>query len=380
MEKIGILTYHASHNMGSMLQTYAMQYILSNHFKMEVEVVNYSSKGQQNMYSMFPSYKGWKGLARLIINAVSFPVLKSRYNDYELFINDAFNLSGEKFDTLVELEKVCAKYDFLVVGSDQIWNVNCEDFTDAYFLPFSTSASKIAYAPSLGGRNLLNSGLNLEKYKNYIKDFTGLSVREVNGKAWLEKLSNEHFEIVADPTILVETSVWDSLAKPRLYEEDYIFFYGVPFSPDTYDIVMEISKELGMSVVMLDAKQYVYRGNFLKGIKLSRNSSPSDYLSLIKHSSLVITTSFHGSIFSTVFRKNFWAITFKGTNKDDDRIRVLFDQLNMSERLIYIEEHKQHDLLEPVNYDGFDELMNDFRRPAMKYLANSLPGIKNKDI
>ncbi|TOA66233.1 hypothetical protein, partial [Vibrio parahaemolyticus] len=71
-------------------------------------------------------------------------------------------------------------------------------------------------------------------------------------------LTDRDFDIVADPTILVDVNEWDSLASKREFEGDYIFFYGVPFSPKTYDVAIEISKKLGMPVVMLDAKSWIY--------------------------------------------------------------------------------------------------------------------------
>ncbi|MEZ8229355.1 polysaccharide pyruvyl transferase family protein [Vibrio splendidus] len=372
MKKVGLITYHASHNIGSMLQTYAMQYILTNKYKMDVEVIDFSSKAQQNMYSMFPTPNSIKGLGRVGINLLTYPILKSRFNDYELFITKHFNLTCGSFEYDYQLKELSEKYDYIIAGSDQIWNVNCEDFSDAYFLPFKTKAKKIAYAPSLGGRNILKSDVNLDKYKGFINDFDYLSVREENGKKWLEELSENTFDVVADPTILVNRDVWEDLSHEVEYEGDYIFFYGVPFSPKTYDIVCEISKKLNLPVIMLDAKSYIYRGNFARGIKLWKHCSPSDYLGLIKNSKLVITTSFHGSIFASIFRKNFWAITFKETNKDDDRISVLFEQLNLTERLIYIEDHDNYELLSDVDYSSYDADITKFRERSFEFLDDAL--------
>jgi hypothetical protein len=218
----------------------------------------------------------------------------------------------------------------------------------------------------------LKSDVNLDKYKGFINDFDYLSVREENGKKWLEELSENTFDVVADPTILVNRDVWEDLSHEVEYEGDYIFFYGVPFSPKTYDIVCEISKKLNLPVIMLDAKSYIYRGNFARGIKLWKHCSPSDYLGLIKNSKLVITTSFHGSIFASIFRRNFWAITFKETNKDDDRISVLFEQLNLTERLIYIEDHDNYDLLSDVDYSSYDADINKFRERSFEFLDDAL--------
>jgi len=372
MKKVGLITYHASHNIGSMLQTYALQYILRNKYKCEVEIINFSSKKQRNMYSLFPKIISKNILIKNIINILFYPLLKSRFDDFESFIAKYFSLTPNSYSETSELNALKNKYDYIICGSDQIWNVNCDDFDDAYFLSFFTNAKKISYAPSLGGKNILKSDVDLEKYRHYIQSFEHLSVREVNGKKWLDKLSDRDFKIVADPTILVNQNVWEQLVAPREFQEDYIFFYGVPFSPVTYKIVVEISKQLNLPVVMLDAKSWLYKGNFMKGIKLSKHSSPNDYLSLIKHSKLVITTSFHGSIFASIFNKNFWTVTYKQTNTDDDRVKTLLSQLNMTERLIYLEDYKQYKLLEDIDYSLYEEVVSSFQKRSFEFLTESL--------
>ncbi|WP_426369760.1 polysaccharide pyruvyl transferase family protein [Pseudocolwellia sp. HL-MZ7] len=372
--KIGVITYHASHNIGSMLQTYALQYILTNRFNADVEIIDFSSKEQQNMYSIFPRIDNNKILIKNILNFIFYPLIKSRFDDFEKFISEHFVLTDNSYDSCDSLSELDGKYDYVICGSDQIWNVNCTDFDDAYFLPFisSSNSKKISYAPSLGGKNILTSNIDTNKYKEYINSFHSLSVREVNGKEWLDKLSGKDFSIVADPTLLVDICEWDSLASEKLYNEDYIFFYGVPFSPKTYDIVVKLSKKLNMPVIMLDAKSWLYKGNMFKGIKLSKNGSPTEYLSLIKHSKLVITTSFHGSIFASLFKKNFWTVTYKETNLDDDRVKTLLNQLGLSERFVYLEDHEKYNILEDIDYTDFDEKLNEFKKRSLDFLNHAI--------
>ena len=63
-----------------------------------------------------------------------------------------------------------------------------------------------------------------------------LSVREVNGKKWLEELTEKKFEVVCDPTLLLQKSQWHNLLNSHENQpqyEDYIFFYGQAFSKQT---------------------------------------------------------------------------------------------------------------------------------------------------
>lgn len=370
--KVGIITYHASHNIGSMLQTYALQNVLMTKYNAEVEIIDFSNKAQQEMYSIFNTDKSVKGVVKNSIVAVNYKKFKKRHQEFEKFITDNFRLTPNSYSELESLKELDGKYDYVICGSDQIWNVNCKDFDDSYFLPFLSKTKKISYAPSLGGKNILKSDLNLSIYKDYINKFDHLSVREVNGKSWLEELSGRNFEVVADPTLIADKKIWENLTNNTKPDGDYIFFYGVPFSKKTYKIVEEISKKMAMPVIMLDLKSYIFGGNAFRDIKLSGSGGPQEYLDLMRNAKMVITTSFHGTIFATIFGKDFWTVTYKETNHDDDRIKTLLSQLDMSHRQIYLEDYEDYDLTCKVDYSKYDENLSVFKEKSIAFLDNSL--------
>jgi len=370
-KRIGLITFHASHNLGSLAQTYAMQYIISEHYGEDVTIIDFSSEAQRDMYSIFPNVRNWKVMVKNTINLLFYGVFRRRYWDFQKFIIEKFKLTERCYFDDDDLRELEGKFDVLICGSDQIWNVTCTDFHEAYFLNFDNQARKIAYAVSMGGRSLLEAD-GVDRYKTYINNFDEISVRERNGQSWVSHLTEKPVVVVADPTLLVPIEVWDGLVEDPNIDGDYIFFYGVPFSPKTYDAVADIGRKLSMPVVMLDAKSYIYRLNFLRGIKLHTGSRPQDYFGLIKNAKLVITTSFHGTIFSTLFKKDFWTITFEGTNKDDDRVETLLDQLGLKDRFVYLENLDQVDLEKKVDYSGFDERLRPLRERSLEFLDNAL--------
>ena len=382
IKKIGILTYHASHNIGSMLQSYALQTYLENTYECKVEFIDYSSPEQRAMYSIIPKIKKSNNLIvrikQTIINSLAivfYPLFKIRYDGFEKFKNKHLKLSKGNYIFSEQINELESKYDYIFLGSDQIWNVNCLDFTSVYFADFKTKAKLIAYAPSLGGQNIITSKVDKDHIKQLIERIDSLSTREVNGKKWLEEFSNRSFEIVADPTLILNKKIWDSFLdthKEQSKYGSYIFFYGVPFSKETYSVVEEISKRLGLKVVMIDAKSYIFNFCFTRGFVLERRCSPLEYLSLIKNSTLVITTSFHGTIFSTVFEKDFWTVTFKGTNTDDDRVSTLLKQLGLEDRLVYLEEVSNIDLTKKVDYSNYETNLNPLIAKSEKFISNSL--------
>lgn len=368
MKKIGLITYHASHNIGSMMQTYAMLNIIQERYGHEVEIINFSSKKQQELYSFYYKNDSVKNVIKNIIITLMYPFFKKRYNDYGDFITNKFPLSGKLLSSTKEVADISEKYDVLICGSDQIWNVTCKDFDDSYFLPFNKKDKKIAYAPSLGGKNILNDKGNLDKYKGYLEDFDYISVREKNGVNWLSQLTDKEISFVPDPTLLFDNVFWDKLIDDKGYQEKYIFFYGAAYYKDTFKVLREISKKYNMPVIMFDHKAWVFKGNMFKGLKVANSTSPESYLKLIKNAEFVITTSFHGTIFSTIYHKNFWSITFKDTNPDDDRIITLLEQLGFEDRKLFFEEAHLVDLKKPVNYDDYLKNATKIKDNGLNYL------------
>lgn len=375
MKKIGLITYHASHNYGSVLQTYAMQELLKNNFGNDVEIIDFSSKGQKELYSLFVKYDTFRHCIRNVIIIGLYPQFRSRQIAFENFINNNLSLTSESYENLQELEGIDNRfgYDIVVTGSDQVWNTSCIDYDDAYFLPFVKHAEKVAYAPSLGGVNIADKPNDqIDKYRDFLKDFKSISAREKNGKKSIEKIINSEVEMVLDPTLCVDINTWEELAAPREVKGDYIFYYGGIYHPKTYDTVRYISQKLGMPVVTIDYKSFILKGGLFKGLHVAKDGSPANYLSLIKNAKYVVTNSLHGTIFASIFKKDFWVLTFKNTNVYDDRIDSLLEQLGFADRKIYLEDIETIKLDAKIDYKNKNPEFDNLKEKSLNYLANSL--------
>ena len=161
--KIGIITFHAPHNRGSMLQAYAIQSIIkkldSNN---SVEIINFSNLKQRDMYALFRKVDSWKDFLLNCFKLVFYPKFKRYFNDFACFSKEYLVLSHDDLCLKTDLERLNGRYDRLIAGSDQIWNTKCYDADNAYFLGWSNCPHKIAYAPSFGANNL-----NLLKNKEF---------------------------------------------------------------------------------------------------------------------------------------------------------------------------------------------------------------------
>ena len=146
MKKVGVLTFHASFNYGSMLQAFALQRILEK-LGYEPEIINFRTEKQKELYSYNRKLKSFKEIIRRIL---LFPYKKDLFkkqDKFEDFIKNYLYCTKE-YSILDQLKEENLGFDYYIVGSDQIWNTNCIDFDLAYLLPFVKNGKKIAYAPS----------------------------------------------------------------------------------------------------------------------------------------------------------------------------------------------------------------------------------------
>lgn len=370
MKKIGILTFHKSYNCGSMMQTFALQTTIKK-LGGNPEIIDFSNEGQKKLYQvMFPN----NSIKNVVKNIILYPHKKriqENNEKYEKFINDYFELSKGKFSLIDELSE--ENYSTIIAGSDQIWNITIDDADDAYFLPWVKKAKKIAYAPSFGAKNIMEHTKNIAKYKAFLNDFDFISIRENNGKKWIKDLINKDVPVVLDPTLLLDENEYSVLIKNQLkLPEKFIFYYSPHYENEINTLVENISKKLNMPVIGFNSKTFFVKMMNLKGFKLPDFEDPSIYLELIKKSEIVITTSFHGTIFSSIFKKKFWVVKNGGMLKSDDRVQTLATDLDLLDRVISIKYDDSFDYNKEKNYDKYNKLLSEKRIQSMDYLEKAL--------
>ncbi len=368
MKKIGIITFHNSYNCGSMLETYAI-YNRIKEIDKNTEIINFSSEGQLQLYSTFEKNNSLKNILK---NIVIFPHVRRIDNNnkkYEEFKKQNFNLSKQyKIGSTID-----DNYLVVVAGSDQIWNITIEDYDDAYFLNWVKTAKKVAYAPSFGSKNILKYSNNPGKYAKLINSFDALSIREKNGQKWIKDLIGRNAELLIDPTLLYDSEKYDELLDNTCTPNGkYIFFYCPGFNRKICKFIKKISKIYKLPVICWSTKSYYKKTIYTFGFKLPKYESPSVYLSLIKNASMVFTTSFHGTIFSYIYRKKFYVIKNGGMYGDDDRVITLLEQLNLNNRLIEPIYSNQYDYMQEIDFKDSISKLNKLRQKANEYIIKNI--------
>ena len=353
-----------------MLQTFALQNVIEQ-LGYKAEIIDFSNAGQKQLYSVTKPNNSIKNILK---NIILFPYkarIQKNFDSFEEFKNTEFHLSPESYSRMEQLTD--SRYFFVVTGSDQVWNITIEDGDDAYYLPWVKKARKVAYAPSFGAKNVMKYADNPEKYKTYLSDFKALSIREENGKRWIKDLVGKDVPVLLDPTLLLDASAYDRIADKSLNLPDkYIFFYSPSYQKDIVHLVECVSKKYHLPVIAFNTKTFYVKGMQRTGFKLPEIENPRSYLTLIKKATLIMTTSFHGTVFPTIFRKRVWVIKNGGMFGDDDRVKTLINELGIEDRLIPIEYKEYFNYMKMVDYSYYDKELPILQNMAIQFLKDSL--------
>lgn len=376
MSKVGIITFHNSYNCGSMLESYAIQQSLLEKGN-DVEIINFSSAGQRELYDVFSKNKSLKDMIKNFLIIPAKKRISVNNEKYEEFKRKNFLLS-EDFNEMGQLSD--SKYDVVVAGSDQIWNITIADYDDAYFLPWVKSAKKVAYAPSFGSKNIMKYSKNVRKYEDFLNSFDALSIRENNGKKWIKDICGKDVNVLIDPTLLLDSSKYDLIIDDSFKPQGkYIFFYCPSFNRKICRFVKKISDKYNLPVITWSTKSYFYKFVKTFGFKLVPYETPSLYLSLIKNAELVITTSYHGTIFSTIYRKKFITVKNGEMYGDDDRVMTLLNQIGMENRLLPYQFDSDINYLDDIDYSQYESILKGLRETAEKFIEENVLGVNDNE-
>lgn len=385
-ETIGILTFHRSHNCGSILQSYAMQEVLKDSGCLS-EFIDFSTDGQKELYSItiqlkFNSLSAFaKSIYRSLIGFVLHKRSQQNWTSYDRYITKHLNLSKKSYTKNSELMEGVLGYDKYLTGSDQVWNVTIDDYDKAYFLNFVHKHPKIAYAVSQGAKDIRNYASDPQKTAKYIKDIDFVSTREENGQKWLKGLTGEKYPVVLDPTLLHSQSVYTGIEEPHgvpgIESGKYIFVYATPLSREFMKLIKKYAKQNNLEIVIWHNDIWLKRLGWLTGVKCPKEQNPGKYLDLIKNAKFVCTSSFHGVAFSTIYRKNFVVLENEGMRAgDDDRMTGFLERLDLFDRIVSLSQFESK-MNEVVNYTGFIKELKRQQEYSHKFLYKAL-GIKRK--
>lgn len=352
--KIGIITFHCAYNYGAVLQAFALKRYLQTTGYKDVEIIDYRPSYLIKKYSIFSPQKFGLDILKELIK---LPSKIKRRHQFESFIS--------KYLSPVEDKKEWKEFDFYILGSDQIWNPFITGFDEFYFGKFSRKSSSkiISYAPSLELVDL--KGGDIEKIIRLSANINNISVRETTMLDVLKDNVDYSLALVVDPTLLVNPQVWNKFVIKKSTNERYILLYQVRTDHIVQENAIKMARDKGCKLKIIVSNRYNIPFRDIQYIK----PSPLDFLSVIYNAEMILSSSFHGVVFSLIFHKEFYAI--KLDDNRNDRIISLLSQINLSDRIIEVNQINELPF-SPIEYTSVDDRIDKIRKKSEDFIRNAL--------
>lgn len=340
--KIGIITIHNSPSYGGSLQSYALyKYLELQGFDVEIidlhrpyqkdykKSSTYKVYTEKNRYNIFIDFM--KKVVRNFLNRRSN--IESNYSQsaYKKFLsfNNMVKCSKPYWgcDSLYNNPPI---YDAYITGSDQVWNPYQPYCIEPYFLTFAPKGKKrISYAASIGLNKLPE--IFESKISQWLNMYDYISVREKNTADYLKSLTGLDITTVADPTFLLDSTYWKKIAVyPQ--KKKYILMFTLSCIPEILNYCQQLSKESGLELMSLRMNQSEY--NPKDNYTIITDAGPAEFLGYMANAEIVITNSFHGTVFAFLMgAKNVFTYIPEG-NKRGVRIVNLYDELGYPNHIL----------------------------------------------
>lgn len=372
VKKVGTLTFHIAHNYGAVLQAYALP--------KAVETLGYRC---EIIHYCFPYIYSWGHVEKLpelcekhgrIGGTLRFvkrflageynPDLKQ--NKFEHFIYQTMPLSERAYHCANEMQNM--EYDAILFGSDQIWNTQLTGGVAGEFVggfECLEQTRKIAYAASCG-----RSSFNEDEKTHYyplLRSFHALGIRE---QGFCDSLRKDGFaaRTVIDPTLLLTQEQWKHVIEKakcriKLPANDYLLVYVFDENPAVYHFIDALTEKYKLDVCVIaydvneDNKKYhVYS-----------NCGPEEFLMLFAGASRIVTTSFHGTVFSILFEREFYCIPHPTLHERTDSLLSL---LGLSHRNCCAD--TEADEVPDIQWDVVRNVLNIQREEALQFLKEAI--------
>lgn len=373
--KIGIITYwHSDDNYGQQMQMFALQHYLRSKGH-DAFLIRYLPENRPSLLSIM------KSNIKLMVKHVMKHFSRSLHNrmlehkqrielseqnkknnikrQFPQFRSEFINMTDDIYCSHKQLISNPPAADAYITGSDQVWHdLLTYPKTQCFFLQFGEdSAKRISYAASIG-RQLEEKELSM--FTKWLSSFTAVSVREESARQQCINAGINDTQLCIDPTLLLPVEYYMKNVEQKscmTHCQPYLFMYILNISS-----AEEIAwKNVGGYIT---GKQLELKTVASSGYEPARELIPNnknilatipDWLSLIHHSECIVTTSFHGVVFSILYHRPFLAVLLTGKHeKANGRFYSLLGQLGLTERIYDSNKHFASQMDAPIDWQAVD--------------------------
>jgi len=223
-------------------------------------------------------------------------------------------------------QSVLQNVDAFVTGSDQVWRAAYADVPSYLFdfLPARDRSVRVSYAASMGSvaQNKWDAN-EISKIGTLLDGMRAISVRETDAAEWIEEQFGLRAVVAPDPTLLIDVERYRSLANTVATSPHnggrYLLAYVLDTSPELRHSIELVAEQRGLPIVDME--------------RSGRRRTVQEWLALIQRAELVVTDSFHGTVFSALFNTPF--LTLVNQERGAERFATLATLLGVEERLAH---------------------------------------------
>lgn len=362
--KIAILTQPLSANYGGILQAYALQNTLKKlgHTPTIIE--------QQYLQQI----KYFKIFCELPKRLFTKYILKKRKYIFSEHKNNQHQIKRRKHTSPFIKEYIqnefvsnynsidLNRFDAFIVGSDQVWRPKYNwGFIDKMFLSFIPKESNIkqlAYAASFGIKEWEYTDEQTTTCSELLSRFDAVSVRETDGiKVCKKYLKRDDAVCVLDPTLLLDKVEYEKICKdiPHI-EANTLCAYILDLDDEIRSKLETIANEKSLKLKIVSADN-------------NCTLTVPKWIAMFRDAKCIITDSFHGTVFSIIFNKEFYSIT--NIERGGSRFTSLLSQFDLMSRL-YTSINVVSLFDDSINWDSVNAKRDVLKQYSINFLTSNL--------
>jgi hypothetical protein len=372
--EISVLTMHRVLNYGSFMQAYALKRVLES-FGHHVVF--------KDFYKGEPYHIGTKARMPGVLGKIAkIPGIISNFDEF--IEKRALRRESNKY-----YKKICwpllgvaetpdydLTADVMIIGSDEVFNYTQNDvlgYVPCLFGHNINAPLILSYAASAGyadWHDVIADGM-VDEIGAGLRRMKYISVRDENTRRLVEHCTGSSPTLALDPTLIYDYD--DVIPQQRLIDEDYMLIYayeGRTESKPEVDAIRDFAARHKLKVIAAGGGG-AYHAWCDDNVVVA---CPFELLSLFRDAAFVVTDTFHGSIFSMKYRKQFAAF-LRGSNEfgsNYNKVHFLLHQFGMESRIINNLSDINDILATPAPYEVFDKHLLDLRQTSLDFLTKAL--------
>ena len=388
MKPIGLVTCYFHHNYGSMLQAYATEMIMQQ-MGLPFQTIackapiNYMKENKLLYIIKKLLIADWKmrlGKMKIEREKKNNPVFAKnwavRNKAFDDFANTFFHVSPY-CKNREELTKMAENYSAFLVGSDQLWRTDSVEHGYYTLEWVPDDIRKIAYSTSIGVKEV--PWFQVAKNKRFMNRFDHIALREQSACDLVYKLTGRKVQVVLDPTLLFTGKQWMNIQQEEpLTDGKYIFCYLLGNNPEQREFIKQVKAKTGYKIVALQhLDEYIPSDEGFADE--APYVGPREFLNYIRNAEYIFTDSFHCSVFSILYKKNFFTFSrFAEGAKQSTNTRIdnLLHITGLEDRRMTSDKTIDDILNFRGNFNGVEDKLNVLRKSSMEYLYNAFKGLK----